>query len=98
MNTVYLKLGIQIKDMIPYPIAEKAGLIKRNEPWLMIAPLSSARNSFVRQVKQKYKAVTIGFSGWAVNSRYKYMMGLDYTMPISDHCDYNELIKSGNKM
>jgi putative mRNA 3-end processing factor len=93
MNTAYSKLGIQIKDMIPYSIAEKAGLIKRNEPWVMIAPLSSARNSFVRQVKQKYKAVTIGFSGWAVNSRYKYMMGLDYTMPISDHCDYNELIR-----
>ena len=43
-------------------------------------------------IKTKYNAITIGFSGWAVNKRYKYMMGLDYALPMSDHCDFSELL------
>ncbi|HJS82334.1 MAG TPA: hypothetical protein VJ742_05805, partial [Nitrososphaera sp.] len=42
--------------------------------------------------KDKYGAVTIGFTGWAAGNRYKYMSGLDYVMPLSDHCDYAELV------
>jgi putative mRNA 3-end processing factor len=45
-------------------------------------------------MKYKHGAVTIGFSGWAVGSRYRYMMGLDYVMPLSDHCDYIELVEA----
>jgi putative mRNA 3-end processing factor len=59
----------------------------------MIAPLSSARSPFVKMLKKRYGAVTIGFSGWAINSRYRFMMDLDYSMPLSDHCDYSELIE-----
>jgi putative mRNA 3-end processing factor len=58
----------------------------------MIAPLTGARSTFVREMKDKYGAVTIGFTGWATGSRYKYMTGLDYVMPMSDHCDYSELV------
>jgi putative mRNA 3-end processing factor len=58
----------------------------------MIAPLMGARTEFVREMKDKYGAVTIGFTGWATGSRYKYMTGLDYVMPMSDHCDYKELV------
>ena len=59
----------------------------------MIAPLNTGRSNFVKLMKQRYGAVTIGFSGWAINRRYKFMMDLDYTMPMSDHCDFNELVK-----
>jgi putative mRNA 3-end processing factor len=43
-------------------------------------------------MKSRYGAVTIGFTGWAIGNRYRYMMGLDYVLPLSDHCDYNELL------
>jgi putative mRNA 3-end processing factor len=43
-------------------------------------------------MKERYGAVTIGFTGWAIGSRYKSMMGLDHVIPLSDHCDYKELV------
>jgi putative mRNA 3-end processing factor len=93
INSLYINLGIPLKSTMKYSLAEKRGLLKKNKPWVMIAPLSSARSSFVKLLKRTYGAITIGFSGWAVNSRYKLMMDLDYSMPMSDHCDYHELIK-----
>jgi putative mRNA 3-end processing factor len=93
MNSVYMELGINLKDMATHSIAEKKGLLAKNKPWLMIAPLNAARSNFVKLMKQRYGAVTIGFSGWAINRRYKFMMDLDYTMPMSDHCDFPELVK-----
>lgn len=93
MNSVYIGLGIPLKHMTTYSIAEKKGLLSKNKPWVMIAPLNTGRSNFVKLMKQRYGAVTIGFSGWAINRRYKFMMDLDYTMPMSDHCDFNELVK-----
>jgi putative mRNA 3-end processing factor len=93
MNSVYMKLGVNLKDMTTHSVAEKNGLLAKNKPWLMIAPLNAARSNFVKVMKQRYGAVTIGFSGWAIDRRYKFMMDLDYTMPMSDHCDFPELVK-----
>jgi putative mRNA 3-end processing factor len=93
MNSVYMELGINLKDMATHSIAERKGLLVKNKPWLMIAPLNAARSNFVKLMKQRYGAVTIGFSGWAIDRRYKLMMDLDYTMPMSDHCDFPELVK-----
>jgi putative mRNA 3-end processing factor len=93
INSLYIKLGIPLKSTMKYSLAEKRGLLRMNKPWVMIAPLTSARSSFVKMLKKIYGAITIGFSGWAVNSRYKFMMDLDYSMPMSDHCDYRELVE-----
>lgn len=92
MNSVYSELGIELKNAISHSEAESLGLLSRNRPWLMVAPLMGARSSFVKEMKDKYGAVTIGFTGWASGNRYKYMTGLDYVMPLSDHCDYSELV------
>lgn len=94
MNTVYSELGVNLKEAVTHAEAEKQGLLSKHRPWIMIAPLMSGRSSFVREMKQKYGAVTIGFSGWAVDPRYPYRMGLDYTLPMSDHCDYAELVQA----
>jgi putative mRNA 3-end processing factor len=93
INSLYINLGIPLKGTMKYSLAEKRGLLRKNKPWVMIAPLTSARSSFVKMLKRIYGAITIGFSGWAVNTRYKFMMDLDYSMPMSDHCDYRELIE-----
>ena len=91
MNSVYSDLGVELKSAMPYSLAEDLGLLS-NRPWIMVAPLMNARNPFVREMKDRYGAVAIGFTGWAVGAGYKYMAGLDYVMPLSDHCDYAELV------
>jgi putative mRNA 3-end processing factor len=92
MNSVYSDLGVELKSAMSYSKAEELGLLSKSKPWIMVAPLMNARNTFVREMKDRYGAVTIGFTGWAVGARYKYMAGLDYVMPLSDHCDYGELV------
>ncbi len=97
MNSIYSNLGIELKDTITHKEAEEKELLSKNRPWIMIAPLMHSRSAFVKEMKDRYGAVTIGFTGWAIGQRYKYMMGLDYVMPMSDHCDYNELVEAVKK-
>ncbi|MDQ4050710.1 MAG: exonuclease [Thermoproteota archaeon] len=92
INSIYSDLGVKLKSITTYSQAEEQGLLIKNRPWVMIAPLMSSRCSFLKEMKNRCGAVTVGFTGWAVGSRYRYMMGLDYVMPVSDHCDYNELV------
>jgi len=71
--------------------AEKKGLLEK-KPWIMVAPMLSSKNKFVQDMKSKYGAVTIGFSGWAQSTKFSFGRRTDYSIPMSDHCDYNELI------
>ena len=92
INSIYSKLGVELESVMTHSQAQEQGLLAKNRPWVMVAPLMSSRCAFVKEMKNRYGAVTIGFSGWAIGSRYRYMMGLDYVIPLSDHCDYKELV------
>ena len=92
INSIYSELGVELEETMSHTQAEMEGRLSKGRPWVMVAPLMSERSAFVKQMKERYDAVTIGFSGWAIGSRYRYMMGLDYVMPLSDHCDYRELV------
>lgn len=89
INSVYSELGVELAGTTR---AQAEDRLTKNKPWVMVAPLMSERSAFGKEMKDRHGAVTIGFSGWAVGSRYRYMMGLDYVMPLSDHCDYSELV------
>jgi len=91
MNSLHQKLGIPLKDGIGHSEAEKNGLLDK-KPWVMVAPMMSAKNKFIQDMKSKYGAVTIGFSGWAQSSRFSFGRRTDYSIPMSDHCDFNELV------
>jgi putative mRNA 3-end processing factor len=91
MNSLHQKLGIPLKDGIGHSEAEKNGLLEK-KPWVMVAPLMSSKNKFIQDMKSKYGAVTIGFSGWAQSSRFSFGRRADYSIPMSDHCDFNELV------
>jgi len=91
MNSLHQKLGISLKDGIGHSEAEKNGLLEK-KPWVMVAPLLSSKNKFIQDMKSKYGAVTIGFSGWAQSSRFSFGRRTDYSYPMSDHCDFNELV------
>jgi len=58
----------------------------------MVAPMVSSKNKFVQEMKSKYGAVTIGFSGWAQSTKFSFGRRTDYSIPMSDHCDFNELV------
>ena len=92
INAIYSELGIELESPMTYSQAHRRAILEKSKPWVMVAPMMSSRCAFVKEMKDRYGAVTIGFTGWAINNRYKYMMGLDYVMPLSDHCDYKELV------
>jgi putative mRNA 3-end processing factor len=95
INSVYSELGVKLESVMTHSQAEEQDLLAKSRPWVMIAPLMSSKCAFLKGMKNTYGAVTIGFTGWAIGgSRYRYMMGLDYVMPLSDHCDYNELVEA----
>lgn len=94
MNSVYLDLGVDLKNALSHTEAEARDLLSKNKPWIMVAPLMSGRSAFVQDMKRKYGAVTVGFSGWALDAGFRYRMGLDYAFPMSDHCDYSELVEA----
>lgn len=91
MNLLHQKFGISLKDGIGHSEAEKNGLLEK-KPWVMVAPMMSNKNKFIQEMKSKYGAVTIGFSGWAQSSRFSFGRRTDYSIPMSDHCDFNELV------
>ncbi len=91
VNDLYKKFGVDLKDSIGHIEAEKNGLLDK-KPWVMIAPNLGAKNYFIQHMKSKYDAITIGFSGWAQSNRFLFARQHDYSITLSDHCDYDELI------
>jgi putative mRNA 3-end processing factor len=93
MNEAHVKRGVEMKNgVVLYTDAQKQGLLEK-KPWILISPMQSDRTDFIKALKRKYGAVTIAFSGWSVNSSFKYAMGVDYTVPLSDHCDFLDLLE-----
>ncbi len=93
MNRAHIELGVDIRiDMKSYSSAKEEGLLQK-KPWILIAPMCSGRSRFLASLKKKYGAITVAFSGWSVDPRYKYMMNVDHAFPLSDHCDFEELME-----
>ena len=92
MNKLYSEFGVSMDNYVTFSDAERSDMLSSHQPWLLIAPITSCKNGFLKYIKKKYGAISIGFSGWAVKPYYKYALGLDYCLPLSDHCDYNDLI------
>ena len=54
------------------------------KPWILIAPLKNGYSNFLSDLKKKYGAITIAFSGWSIDENYKYKMNVDYAFPFVD--------------
>lgn len=91
MNEIYRESGI--------PLKEGARAVSRTldelpqGPWVMVAPMMSSRNKLAVKLKKEYGAVLAAFSGWAVERGYGGYLGADYSFPLSDHCDFAELLR-----
>lgn len=91
MNSLHQKFGVSLNDGIGHSEAETNGLLQK-KPWVMVVPMMSSKNKFIQEMKTKYGAVTIGFSGWAQSTRFSFGRRTDYSIPLSDHCDFYELV------
>ncbi len=92
MNLLHQKFGIPLKDGMGHSEAERRGLLEK-KPWVMVTPMMSGKNGFIQDMKSRYGAVTIGFSGWAKSARFSFGRRTDYSMPMSDHCDFGDLVE-----
>lgn len=90
MNEVYRECGVKM-DQERVVSEGLEGL--PGSPFVMVAPIMNTRSEFVQRLKKSHDAVFAVFSGWAVDRGYKTMMGTDFAFPLSDHCDYQELLK-----
>ncbi|MDH3619104.1 MAG: exonuclease [Nitrosopumilus sp.] len=91
MNDLHQKLGMPLIEGMGHSEAQNMGFLDK-KPWIMVAPMMSAKNKFLQEMKSKYGAVTVGFSGWA-QSTFPYARRTDYSIPMSDHCDFEELVQ-----
>lgn len=91
MNRIHIGHGVQLKPGRSFDPHGDQDRLPRG-PWVMVSPMSSGRNRLMAHLKKEYGAILVAFSGWALGSGYRYMMGADYSFPLSDHCDYQELI------
>jgi putative mRNA 3-end processing factor len=80
-------------ESIAYQDAKEDGVLDNNNDWIFFAPLKTGRNEFYSYLKKKYGVVLFAFSGWAISQSYRYRMGVDHSVPISDHADFSELIE-----
>jgi len=91
MNRIHIAHGVQLKPGRSFDPERDAESLPHG-PWVMVSPMASGRSRLMAHLKKKYGAVLVAFSGWALGPGYKYTMGADYSFPLSDHCDYQELI------
>lgn len=92
MNKIHIDNGVPLKRGTVFdPVADSDSL--PDGPWLMVSPMSNGRSRAMAHLKKRYGAILIAFSGWAVKGGFGPSMGADYAFPMSDHCDYPELVK-----
>ncbi|PSQ06730.1 mRNA 3'-end processing factor [Halobacteriales archaeon QS_6_71_20] len=58
----------------------------------LILPMTSGRINWIDKLAEDTGAVKAGFSGWAVDRSFKFRGDYDVTFPLSDHCDFEELL------
>ena len=92
MNKIHVDHGITLKAGRRFNPSEDANALPGG-PWVMVAPMSSGRSHLMSHLRNRYGAVLVAFSGWAIKGGYSGFLGADYSFPLSDHCDYPELIK-----
>jgi Cft2 family RNA processing exonuclease len=56
--------------------------------WAVVVPPNTGR------WEQLGRQVRIAVTGWAVDERTKYRLGVDRAVPLSDHADYDELFEA----
>ena len=91
MNAIHAAHGVPLKPGRRFDPQKDQDRLPRG-PWVMVSPMASGRNRLMAHLKKEYGAILVAFSGWAMGPGYRYAMGADHSFPLSDHCDYQELV------
>ncbi|QCS41994.1 mRNA cleavage and polyadenylation specificity factor-like protein [Natrinema versiforme] len=59
---------------------------------IVILPSNQARADWVETAVEREDGLKAGFSGWAVDDSFRYRGNYDVTFPLTDHCDFDELV------
>jgi Cft2 family RNA processing exonuclease len=82
---IYRELGVEFSG--PYERYERTRLGGR----VLVAPPGCRRQPMVLNIARRY---TIMLTGWALNKSAPYMYkGVDLLLPLSDHADYDDLVR-----
>jgi len=81
ISQIYQSCGVNLGDVVPWK--ER---IAANDRVVIIPPR-------VGQFDTETEPVTFAVTGWAVEADAKYRFGVDFAFPISDHADYDDLIR-----
>lgn len=60
---------------------------------VLVLPAQTNNLSFVDALVRDREAIKVGFSGWAIDESFKYRGDYHVTFPLSDHCDFTELLE-----
>jgi Cft2 family RNA processing exonuclease len=90
INDVYRECGVEsLRDFKSFEQTKQLKI----PPWLLITSPTSRRAKLMRKVNAK----TAIFTGWGVSKNYTDRMKVDQAFPLSDHADFNELVKTVEK-
>ncbi|MCJ7428921.1 MAG: hypothetical protein MUP66_00850 [Candidatus Nanohaloarchaeota archaeon QJJ-5] len=60
---------------------------------IVVFPSRLSRKDWIKDLEDRLDATTAGFSGWAADDSYIHRRGIDTGFPLSDHCDFDDLIE-----
>lgn len=60
----------------------------------VVLPTQAKRHHIAQGLLDEPDTLTAGFSGWAIEDAYYYRTGYDAVFPLSDHCDFDELVEA----
>lgn len=92
LSNVYESLGVHLGRRRKYSAADFRGdrALPLEERGVLVAPPQVARSFFSQQFERR---MTIMLSGWALLKGAEFRYGVDHVLPISDHCDFDELLE-----
>lgn len=92
LSDVYESLGVALGPRRKYKAADFRGAhaVPLEERGVLVAPPQVARSLFSEQFEYR---LTIMLSGWSLLKGAEFRYGVDHVLPISDHCDFDELLE-----
>jgi Cft2 family RNA processing exonuclease len=84
ISGIYQECGIELGPIVTYSGDALPGHV------VMEPPPGQRR---ARRLPIPREAMTIAVTGWALDERARYRMGVDYAFPLTDHADYSELLQ-----
>lgn len=91
-DDIYRLFGIAIPQKACLVDVKDKGLLEKR-PWILFAPFRSGRSSFNRYLEKRFGARLMAFSGWACKRGYKEAMAVSEALPLSDHSDFEGLLR-----